>query len=254
MRKRKQYYFFISFFLLIGCLVLIFYYIDTLDNIAATPSVSSYSSYESSSGETEPFCDDSNSVNYTLETINNDLIRSDEDFVLITDYIPDVAIDLKYSTLDNFTGSVIYNFSDAYLRYGTVKKLSKVQADLRKMNMGLKIWDAYRPIDAQYELWRACPNSTYVSNPNKGYSSHSRGNTVDITLIYSDGTEVQMPTGFDNFTSKADRDYSDCSQVEKKNAQLLESVMQSNGFRPYYGEWWHFSDSISYEVEKNFYP
>ena len=122
------------------------------------------------------------------------------------------------------------------------------------MNMGLKIWDAYRPIDAQYELWRACPNSTYVSNPNKGYSSHSRGNTVDITLIYSDGTEVQMPTGFDNFTSKADRDYSDCSQVEKKNAQLLESVMQSNGFRPYYGEWWHFSDSISYEVEKNFYP
>ena len=122
MRKRKQYYFFISFFLLIGCLVLIFYYIDTLDNIAATPSVSSYSSYESSSGETEPFCDDSNSVNYTLETINNDLIRSDEDFVLITDYIPDVAIDLKYSTLDNFTGSVIYNFSDAYLRYGTVKK------------------------------------------------------------------------------------------------------------------------------------
>ena len=70
-------------------------------------------------------------------------------------------------------------------------------------------------VDAQFKLWELCPNSKYVANPNKGFSSHSRGNTVDITLIKADGGEVQMPTGFDDFSLKADRDYTDCPEEEE---------------------------------------
>ena len=67
----------------------------------------------------------------------------------------------------------------------------------------LKIWDAYRPVSAQFDLWNICPDSTYVADPTKGYSSHSRGSTIDITLTDKRGTDMVMPTGFDDFSAKA---------------------------------------------------
>ncbi len=174
--------------------------------------------------------------------------------VCVRDYIPDIEIDLKYGTTDNFTGQKIYDFTEAYLRYGTVEKLVKAQEHLKEQGFGLKIWDAYRPVRAQFALWAICPDPVYVADPTKGHSSHSRGNTVDLTLIRRDGTEVEMPTGFDDFSPLADRDYSDCSADTAGNALLLEETMEQYGFRPYKGEWWHFSDTDSYEVEKNFEP
>lgn len=174
--------------------------------------------------------------------------------VCVRDYIPDIEIDLKYGTTDNFTGQKIYDFTEAYLRYGTVEKLVKAQEHLKEQGFGLKIWDAYRPVQAQFALWAICPDPVYVADPTKGHSSHSRGNTVDLTLIRRDGTEVEMPTGFDDFSPLADRDYSDCSADTAGNALLLEETMEQYGFRPYKGEWWHFSDTDSYEVEKNFEP
>lgn len=177
---------------------------------------------------------------------------SDEDFVKILDYIPDAIIDLRYATENNFTGMQIYAFEDAWLRYGTVKKLAEAADELREQGYRLKIWDAFRPPAAQWKLWEICPDPTYVSNPNKGYSSHSRGNTVDITLCYADGSELLMPTGFDDFTPAADRDYSDVSDEAAGNALLLEKVMSDFGFKPYSGEWWHFSDRTVYEVEEEF--
>lgn len=65
---------------------------------------------------------------------------------------------------------------------------------------------------------------------------------------------IKAPTDFDDFTSLADRDYSDCSQAARENAELLERLMQKQGFKPYFVEWWHFSDSDNYEVDKNFTP
>lgn len=176
------------------------------------------------------------------------------DFVLIVDYIPSIEIDLKYATYDNFTSTVIYDFSDAYLRYGTVEKLRKVQDAVSNDGYSLKIWDSFRPVEAQFKLWEICPDSTYVANPNKGYSSHSRGNTVDITLIYRDGSEVEMPTGFDDFSTMADRNYSDCTPSAAEHALYLENIMIEYGFKPYQDEWWHFSDTDSYDVEKEFCP
>lgn len=179
---------------------------------------------------------------------------ADEDFVKIIDYIPTACQELFYATDQNFTGQCIYEFQNAYLRYGTVKKLKAVSEDLAQMGMYLKIWDGFRPVSAQFRLWEVCPDPTYVANPNVGYSSHSRGNTVDITLVDSNGVEFEMPTGFDDFSAKADRDYSDCSEYAANNARILEILMEKHGFTGYAGEWWHYSDTVSYPVEEVFYP
>lgn len=183
-----------------------------------------------------------------------DMQVSDETFVNVKVYLPDIFVELKYATTDNFTGQKIYDFSDAYLRFGTVKRLMKVQEQLKQGGFSLKIWDAFRPVSAQFTLWNICPNATYVANPNQGYSSHSRGNTVDITIVRDTGEEIPMPSGFDDFSARADRDYSDCGSDAAKNAQELERLMTENGFRPYAGEWWHYTDEEDYPVEEVFCP
>lgn len=175
-------------------------------------------------------------------------------FVAVADYIPDIAVDLKYSGSDNFTGQVIYGFSTAYLRYGTVEKLAAVQEDLKQLGMGLKVWDAFRPAEAQHRLWEVCPDSRYVANPKTGFSAHSRGNTVDVTLVDNQGKELPMPTGFDDFSAKADRDYSDCSREAADNALILQLLMEKHGFSGYKAEWWHFTDTVTYPVEEAFLP
>ena len=77
----------------------------------------------------------------------------DTALVRVRDYIPDIWVDLRYAGEDNFTGAAIYDFSDAYLRYGTVRKLAAVQETLRGEGLSLLIWDAYRPQYAQRLLW-----------------------------------------------------------------------------------------------------
>ena len=179
---------------------------------------------------------------------------SPEAFVRVPDYIPGIYQELMYATDRNFTGQVIYDFSDAYLRYGTVKKLAAVSKDLAELGLSLKIWDGFRPVSAQFRLWEVCPDPAFVANPQKGHSSHSRGNTVDITLVGADGNELEMPTGFDDFSAKADRDYSDCTETAAAHAELLEILMEKHGFRGYSAEWWHFSDTDEYPVEETFAP
>ena len=178
----------------------------------------------------------------------------DADFVRVMAYLPSVFQELMYATDRNFTGQAIYDFTDAYLRYGTVKKLAAVSEDLAELGLALKIWDGFRPVSAQRKLWEVCPDPAYVANPNKGFSSHSRGNTVDLTLVDAAGNEVEMPTGFDDFSAKADRNYADCTESAAAHAQMLEILMEKHGFSGYFQEWWHFSDTDSYPVEENFAP
>lgn len=180
--------------------------------------------------------------------------ESDAEFVRVLDYIPAAYQELRYATEENFTGKQIYDFYEAYLRWGTVQKLMLVSEELAQQGLYLKIWDGFRPVSAQFTLWEVCPNPTYVANPKTGYSSHSRGNTVDLTLVDETGQELEMPTGFDDFSLLANRDYTDCTDTAAANALLLEETMKKHGFTPYYGEWWHFSDSQSYPVEKEFIP
>ena len=180
---------------------------------------------------------------------------SDTDFVLITDYIPTAQVALAYATEENFTGVKIYDFTDAYLRYGTMKKLMQASEMLEVYGYGLVIWDAYRPVYGQERLWEAYPNAAYVSPPGTGSQTHCRGLAVDVTLYdLETGEFLEMPTGFDDFTSYADRDYRDVSEEAAANAQMLEQIMAECGFRPYSAEWWHFSDTDSYDIEFEFDP
>ena len=179
---------------------------------------------------------------------------ADEDFVRVADYIPTITQDLRYATENNFTGQKIYDFTQVYLRWGTVKKLMDVSRELEAQGLYLKIWDGFRPVSAQFRLWEVYPDPTFVSNPETGYSSHSRGNTVDLTLVDSTGQELEMPTGFDDFSALADRDYSDCPETAAANARALETLMEQYGFTGYFGEWWHFSDTQTYPVEMEFIP
>lgn len=187
-------------------------------------------------------------------TVECETEPADEDFVKILDWIPTARQQLFYATSQNFTGQAIYDFEDAYLRYGTLKKLKAVSEDLAELGLYLKIWDGFRPVSAQFKLWEIYPNSTYVANPNVGFSSHSRGNTVDLTLVDENGAELEMPTEFDDFSAKADRDYSDCTETEANNAKILEILMEKHGFTGYFGEWWHYSDTEKYPVEEVFEP
>lgn len=180
--------------------------------------------------------------------------REPGDFVKVKDYIPDIVVGLKYSTNQNFTGNVVYDFTEAYLRYSTVLKLMEVQAELREQGLRLKIWDAFRPLEAQQKLWNAKPDPVYVSHPQNGTNSHSRGHTLDVTLVNAEGKELEMPSGFDDFSTYGDRDYSDCTDAAAKNAMLLQEVMEKYGFVGLKTEWWHFSEEGNYEIEKIFDP
>ena len=178
----------------------------------------------------------------------------DDALVHIRTWIPGIGQELRYAGEDNFTGQQIYPFTEGYLRYGTVKKLAAAQERLAEQGLSLKIWDAYRPVSAQWTLWQVCPDPRYVADPRQGSSNHSRGSAVDVTLVDSQGRELDMPTDFDDFSARADRDYADCTEIQAANARLLEQVMKECGFQPYWQEWWHFSDTDGYPVEGDFQP
>jgi len=179
----------------------------------------------------------------------------DGDLVRVIDYLPAVREELAYATEDNFTGQKIYDFYNAYLRYGTVKKLAAVCGELEEQGLGILIWDGFRPVSAQAALWDICPDPSYVSHPVTGSRSHCRGSAIDLTLIdLETGEKLTMPTGFDDFTDLADRDYADCTPEAAANAKLLEDAMKKHGFKPYSAEWWHYSDTDSYPVEEDFEP
>lgn len=173
----------------------------------------------------------------------------DDEYVIVKKYIPDIYVELRYATENNFTGVKIYDFTEAYLRYGTVKKLAQVQKELKQQGYSLKIWDAYRPFEAQQKLWEVYPDPNYVANPANGMKKHNLGGTVDITMVAADGTVISMPTEFDDFSLKADRNYSDIDNEEAvNNVMILQNAMENNGFTGYQGEWWDYSDTVEYEA------
>lgn len=176
------------------------------------------------------------------------------EFVRIKDYIPNIFVELKYATPDNFTGHTIYSFSEAWLRYSSVQKLAKAQALLNEQGYSLVVWDAFRPHAAQHKLWEVYPVPGFVANPITGCSPHTRGNTVDVALVTLKGEALEMPSQFDEFSDRANRDYSDATEAAARHAVIMERAMEAVGFHPYFDEWWHFVDTDSYEPEYDFIP
>lgn len=160
----------------------------------------------------------------------------------ISQVSPRIILDIKYATADNFLGKSVYSVAKAYLRRSVALKLHEVQGELERMGLGLKVWDAYRPLPVQHILWSHVPDERYVADPQKG-SCHNRGAAVDLTLVDAQGRELPMPTHFDDFTEKAHLDCEDLPQEILSNRELLISVMVRGGFTPMPTEWWHFNDN-----------
>ncbi|MDO0822351.1 CapA family protein [Desulfosporosinus nitroreducens] len=169
-------------------------------------------------------------------------VKQKTDFVDIQQIIPNIELDIKYATTDNFTHSKLYDSPQALLRQGTAEKLKKVADEVGEKGYRLKIWDAYRSPDAQFAMWKLIPDRRYIADPYKGYSNHSRGSAVDLTLVDKQGNELPMPTSFDNFTEEAAR--------SNKNAKYLREAMVKHGFKPLATEWWHFDDKDAYQPAK----
>ncbi len=164
-----------------------------------------------------------------------------DDLVDIKEINSRIIVDMKYATEDNFVKKKLYDSNTCFLRKSTAFKLDTVQGKLEGMNLGLKVWDCYRPFAVQQVLWASLPDERYVANPEKG-SRHNRGSAVDVTLVDLRGNELQMPTGFDDFSSRAHRHYQDIPEGVIRNRTLLESLMKKAGFIPLPEEWWHYDD------------
>ncbi len=158
-----------------------------------------------------------------------DLLSLDSTFVL----------DIRYATANNFTKTVLYPSAKAKLRREAAESLVSVQRELKGKNLRLKIYDGYRPLAIQWKLWEVVPNEDFVANPKKG-SRHNRGAAVDLTIIDSLGNELEMPTGYDDFTEKASQQFMDLSVEALKNRALLKDAMMNHGFQPIKSEWWHY--------------
>lgn len=166
-------------------------------------------------------------------------------FVLLSSLDKDIIIDLRYATADNFTKKVVYPDSICVLRKGTAEKLVKANAQLEKLGYRIKVWDAYRPVYVQKIFWNLVKDSRFVANPYTGGSIHNKGCAVDVTLVNMDGTDVSMPSGFDDFSGAAFRSNTKISAEAKKNLEILTKCMVDNGFSTLDTEWWHFDDTDS---------
>lgn len=155
--------------------------------------------------------------------------------------IPDAILDLKYAGTDNFMHVSLYpSIQTTYLRSGAADALSAVQTELKKNNLCIKIWDAYRPYAVTEKMWGIVKDERYAADPKFG-SGHNRGIAVDLTLAdLITKKELAMGTGFDNFSDTAHIDYKDLPKQILQNRLLLRSVMEKWGFKALETEWWHF--------------
>ena len=128
----------------------------------------------------------------------------------------------------------------ALVRSSVAQKLVNAQTFLIRHHYGLKIWDAYRPPDAQAQLWQLSKNTDYVADPAGGKSLHSWGVAVDCTLVDERGREVTMPTDFDSFTPEAMLHFHGPDQTINHRLWLLRAAMGRNGFYGMRTEWWHY--------------
>jgi len=187
--------------------------------------------------------------------------HSNDSFIDIKEYIPTIIIDLKYASNDNFTGRVVkgYESPKCLLTFEAARRLKIIQTTLINSGYSLKIYDAYRPQRSvnHFINWSINQSDTLKKSffyPNLlksnlfrlGYiaskSSHSRGSTVDITLVeISSGKEIDMGSPYDFFGFESSHDYENISITQKNNRKLLLDIMTNNGFSSYSKEWWHYT-------------
>jgi D-alanyl-D-alanine dipeptidase len=150
-----------------------------------------------------------------------------------------VDIDLAYATANNFTGAAIYRRTACYLHPDADACLRRAIDLAARQGLGLRLYDAFRPSEAQWALWHHTPDPDFVADPRRG-SPHSRGVAVDLTLIDGVGRELEMGTPFDDFTTLAHHGCTDVSTGAQRNRALLLGLMSAAGWDFYRYEWWHY--------------
>ena len=164
----------------------------------------------------------------------------EDKFVNIKTLSPEILLDMKYATADNFLGQVVYDCAECYLRKATAQALVAAQKDFVARGYSLKLFDCYRPLSVQKKMWKILPGTHYVANPAKG-SKHNRGAAVDLTLVeIATGKEVDMGTPFDTFSPNAHHSYTDLPKEVLAHRQLLKEVLGKHNFKPIFSEWWHY--------------
>lgn len=187
-----------------------------------------------------------------------------EGFVDVQSVIPDIVVDLKYYTDHNFVGRRVdgYLAPRCIVSQAAAAALAQVQQALRPFGLGLKVFDAYRPQRAvdHFVRWAADladtrtkaefypdieKNTLFKDGYIASRSSHSRGSTVDLTIVSlvgeTAGRELDMGTAFDFFGQASWPHFAGLPAVQRANRMLLSVLMQQHGFKPYREEWWHFT-------------
>ncbi|RZK92799.1 MAG: D-alanyl-D-alanine dipeptidase [Pedobacter sp.] len=164
---------------------------------------------------------------------NNELIE-------IKKAIPNVKLDIRYATKNNFMKQVMYGQARAFARKPVVESLKKIQRELNKKGLGLKIFDGYRPYAITVAFYKKAIDKNFVANPNKG-SKHNRGCAVDLTIInIKTGKEIPMPTAYDSFSAAAAANYANVSAEVKKNREFFIAIMKKYKLNVLENEWWHY--------------
>jgi D-alanyl-D-alanine dipeptidase len=155
--------------------------------------------------------------------------------------VPDAVLDLRYATSGNFLGRAVYPPGARCLLLAPVAgRLARAAERLRRHGLRLRLYDCYRPLAVQREMWRRFPRKGFVADPATG-SNHNRAAAVDVGLAADDGSEVELPTAFDAFVPRARAGATrGVSAAARKNRDLLRAAMEAEGFRVNRMEWWHF--------------
>ncbi len=151
----------------------------------------------------------------------------------------DVDLAIAYATADNFTGRPVYARHGCYLHADAAALLARAAALAADLGCRLRIFDAFRPTEAQWVLWNHTPDPNFLADPRRG-SPHSRGVAVDLTLIDLDGRELDMGTGFDDFTPLSHHGNRDIPPAAQRNRHVLLGLMTAAGWDFYRNEWWHY--------------
>lgn len=148
-------------------------------------------------------------------------------------------IEQIYASDNNFTGERIYKSNDAYLHKDAIAPFIKAAELLKRQGYRLKVFDAFRPTEAQARLFEHTPDPSFVAPPERG-SNHTRGCAVDVTLIDLSGNELYMGTDFDCFSERSSHGNMEISKEAQHNRLILLGAMISAGFDYEPKEWWHY--------------
>lgn len=159
--------------------------------------------------------------------------------VEITPTTFDVEISIAYATAHNFTGRPVYSRPGCYLHPDAAHCLRRAVDLAQPLGLRLKIFDAFRPAEAQWALWAHTPDPDFLADPRRG-SPHSMGAAVDLTLIDAAGHDLDMGTAFDAFTPLSHHGSTQISPAAQRNRLLLLGLMTSAGWDFFRNEWWHY--------------